>query len=518
MRWKQGLKSSFLAGLTLVASGWGLPEAQAQLPEPPIPQVQTSQPDVLQRLDALEAELAQLRQQQALTGPVNPFHYPPPPMAEGEQYTSSYFAPAAPPANTPATTAAAKKPDPPKFPSVQVNGVFQADAGVFNQDTASKALTANPAVSDGNIQNGAAFRRARLSAKGSVTSNTNYFFQMDFAFFGRPTFTDVWVEQTDLPLFGNVRVGQWKQPFSLEVVSSFRYTTFMERSLLFQTFTPFRHLGIGFYDTNEEKTTTWAASLIRTGQDQYGSSLSTDGGNGFVGRLTHVFGYDEACGGDEYLHTGFGYYANAGPRDTARFRTVPEVFIGEVAPGPLGSSRQPAPGGTQNGTPFLVDTGVLDASVVHTIGTELLLVKGPFSVQSEMMGAFVNLNNGTTAFLNGAYLQTGYFLTGEHRPYDRKSGAIDRVKPKHDFIWHKDSQLQGWGAWEVAGRWSYVDLNSGSVTGGVQNDATFGINWYMNPYTKTTFNYIHAWVDRPLPGLTPRSELNAFAAMVQLDF
>jgi phosphate-selective porin OprO/OprP len=96
------------------------------------------------------------------------------------------------------------------YPTVQINGVFQADTGFFNQDENSK-------IAYGTIQNGSDFRRARLSAKGSLTESTNYFFQMDFAFFGRPTFTDVWVEQTQIPGLRTVRIGQWKQPFSLAV-------------------------------------------------------------------------------------------------------------------------------------------------------------------------------------------------------------------------------------------------------------------------------------------------------------
>lgn len=78
---------------------------------------------------------------------------------------------------------------------VTVNGVFQSDAGWIHQDS-------NSETQYGQIQDGADFRRARLSAKGSVTQLTNYFFQMDFGFFGRPTFTDVWLEQTKVPLFG----------------------------------------------------------------------------------------------------------------------------------------------------------------------------------------------------------------------------------------------------------------------------------------------------------------------------
>ncbi|MDA1230193.1 MAG: porin, partial [Planctomycetota bacterium] len=101
------------------------------------------------------------------------------------------------------------------YPNITVNGVFQADAGWIRQDSVSESQY-------GNIQDGSDFRRARLSAKGGVTETTNYMFQMDFGFFGRPTFTDVWLEQTKVPFFGNVRIGQWKQPFGLEVASSFR--------------------------------------------------------------------------------------------------------------------------------------------------------------------------------------------------------------------------------------------------------------------------------------------------------
>jgi hypothetical protein len=41
----------------------------------------------------------------------------------------------------------------------------------------------------GEIKDGVDFRRARLAASGALTDVTNYFFQMDFGFFGRPTFT-----------------------------------------------------------------------------------------------------------------------------------------------------------------------------------------------------------------------------------------------------------------------------------------------------------------------------------------
>lgn len=401
-----------------------------------------------------------------------------------------------------------------KLPNVTVNGVAQMDAVMFSQDDASRA-TFDP-IQGGPIQNGADFRRARLSAKGAIADNMNYFFQMDFGFPGRPTFTDVWVEWTQLPVLGNVRVGQWKQPFSLEVVSSFRYTTFMERSSMFQAFTPFRHMGIGFYNHSDDLNWTWAASLIRTGQDQYGNSLSTDGGNGVVGRLTHLLWYDEPADGRYYSHIGGAYYYNSPPRDTIRFRSIPEIFVGEHAPGAVGTSGQAVPGAL-NGTPYFVDTLNLLADNVHTFGAENLTVHGPWSFQAEAMAAVVDQQVGGTRTLWGTYMQAGYFLTGEHRPYDRIAGAIDRVKPFEDFFMLRTdgAHCYGLGAWEVAARWSYIDLNDGNIVGGQMSNATLGVNWYCNPYCKVVFNCIHSWLDSRT---AIQSETTAYGLRAQYDF
>jgi phosphate-selective porin OprO/OprP len=403
-------------------------------------------------------------------------------------------------------------PLPLNYPNIKINGVFQADAVLFGQDAASRAAY-------GDIQDGADFRRARLAASGNVSEQISYFMQMDFAFFGRPTFTDLWITANDVPVFGNIRVGQWKQPFSLEVVSSFRYTTFMERSVIFQPFTPFRHLGIGFYDWSEDLNTTWAASLIRTGQDQFGGSISDDGGNGVVGRLTHLLHWDEASEGRGYLHVGGAYYLNSPPNDTVRFRSIPEMFVGEQ-PGanPPGTSGQAVPG-QLNGTPFFVDTNNLNVETVNTFGAELLWVQGPLSLQTEAVVAVVDRSgNQETLSLPGGYLQVGYFLTGEHRPYDRKAGAIDRVKPFENFFWVRTCDGHGeygMGAWEVAGRVSYIDLNDANVRGGEMTDLTLGINWYLNPYTKLVANYIHSFTEHPTFGDT---ETDIYAMRAQIDF
>ena len=424
-----------------------------------------------------------------------------------------------------------------KYPAnVQVLGVFQADAVMFNQDAANKLPIAEGGVMSPTqpadvttIQNGADFRRARLAARAALANNINAFMQFDFAFPGRPTFTDLWVEYTDLPYLGTLRIGQWKQPFSLEVVSSFRYTTFMERSSLFQAFTPFRHIGVGVYNHSDDLMTTWAASYLRTGQDQFGDSLSTRGGNGFTGRVTQLAWYDEDAG-RSYLHLGGDFYYNNPPQHTIAFRTIPEIFVGQNANNGTGTAGFAVPGAF-DGTPFFANTGnVTDVNAVDTFDLEALWVYGPMSVQSEAMAAHVNRKDMTGSLLHGEYVQVGWFLTGEHRPYDRVAGAIDRVRPFEDFFWVRTadgSHSHGKGAWEVAVRYSHLDLNSNTISGGILDDITFGVNWYTNAYTKIVFNYIHSWRQSPTsppapagigPAVAVNSEANAFGLRAQMDF
>ena len=75
--------------------------------------------------------------------------------------------------------------------------------------------------------------------------------------------------------------------------------------------------------------------------------------------------------------------------------------------------------------------------------------------------------------------------------------------------------MYGLGAWEVAARYSYIDLNDANIRGGIMQNATAGVNWYCNPYCKVVFNYIHSFVtDRS--GVP--SEANAWGLRTQLDF
>lgn len=79
----------------------------------------------------------------------------------------------------------------------------------------------------------------------------------------------------------------------------------------------------------------------------------------------------------------------------------------------------------------------------------------------------------------------------------------------------QDGNCCGLGAWEVAARWSCIDLTDGTVNGGDMSNFTAGVNWYCNPYCKVVFNYIHSWLDHR-SGI--RSETSVYGLRAQVDF
>jgi phosphate-selective porin OprO/OprP len=375
---------------------------------------------------------------------------------------------------------AAKKAADASKPTVKWTGQVQADFLTFNQSPESEAAY-------GDIENGAVFRRARFGMFGDY-GPTEYRIETDFALSGRPRFLDMFLGVRDVPGLGRIRVGHFFEPFSLERVTPNRFVTFAERSLIDQPFAPARNLGIMAQNTFLEQRGTIAYGYFRTASDDFGDDVGDNFESAVTGRVTWLPYYDDACQGRNYVHLGAGYSFRGANAEQVRFRAQPEALLGATSPD----------------VPFFVDTGNIPADSFQHLGAEAVWTHGPWSVQGEYVVTPVDSKNEGTLWFQGGYVQGSWFLTGEHRPYRRDIGVLDRVIPFCDAVRHAhDKSLQtGPGAWELALRLSHLDLNNETRQGGRITNLTAGLNWYLNPYLRVTANYIHAFADHPTVGDT----------------
>lgn len=64
--------------------------------------------------------------------------------------------------------------------------------------------------------------------------------------------------------------------------------------------------------------------------------------------------------------------------------------------------------------------------------------------------------------------------------------------------------MEAGGAWQIAARYSHLDLTDDNIAGGVSDEYTLGLNWHWSPYAKVQFNYIIGEINdhRPVGGQT----------------
>ena len=354
---------------------------------------------------------------------------------------------------------------------LRIGGRFHNDWAWFGQDPSLKR-------NFGNSQDGVKFRRSRLFLSGVLYENVGFKVEYDFAG-GDADFTDVYMNLPDLPVVGELIVGHQREPFGFEVMTGANYLTFMERGLPV-AFTPIRNTGALIRNDAFDERMTWAVGAFRT-TDEYGEG-SDDGDYSVTGRVTGVPWYEE--GGHKLVHLGAAYSHR--PRNGAlRVSSRPEAQLSDIA---------------------YLDTGLMETDNVNLFGLEGAIKLGSLSLQGEYIRMdvdavrrrnfqYFSLRDEDDVTFDGFYAAASYFLTGEERPYVRSQGAFSRVHPKRNFSLSES----GWGAFELALRYSNLDLDDGPIYGGTEDNWTVGLNWYLNPHARMMLNYVHGSVDRRTP-------------------
>jgi phosphate-selective porin OprO and OprP len=363
-------------------------------------------------------------------------------------------------------------------------------------------------------------RRVRLGAEGTMPGGFGYKVEADFAG-GNVGFGDVLLSYTPANAPVVVRIGNFETLNGMEQITSSNNISFQERAAFNDAFLNSRRLGAAVAYISKSKDFRLEGGLFAGLGYQYRDFAANAGGVASTG--TNM----------------------PSTNQLARYRARPNTQLTDVR---------------------FVDTGSFAAEGDQILGVELAGIFNSLYFAGEaqwlkargydagdVVGGLDAFSGGNIAVVPtsnpgffGGYGEVGYFLTGETRGYKHGEGIWNRTKVKNPV------GSGGMGAWQIAGRFEYLDLNDPALVngltnnfangttslaalnsrlgrGGTQSSYMLALNWQPIDYIRFMLNYSRVNVQGgPLAALVdPLSTLpvderdfgvDVFAARMQLEF
>lgn len=475
-----GLKATAYIGASWLALAGA---AFAQQSSPPSDAREARIRQLEARVAEIESELQQLRTEEAAHPPQtqSPAHAPPQQPAQ------------------PAISVANGRPT-----VTSSNGDFRFALRAFAQFDAAAYVQDEPTTPDNrradaanasDLNSGANFRRARIGVEGTVFRDWNYAITYEMGGTGSETsqLNQAYIEYAGWKPWASTapirfRIGAWATPTGLEDATPNTESLFLERAASAELVRGLAggdgRSGLGVFANGD----SWYWSGALTG-GVVGNSGEFDEQTGYLARLALA-----PLRGDGYaLHVGANVTAIIDPADTdpsaavqrrVRLRERPELRV--------------------DGARF-VDTGNIDASGVLAYGGEIGGVWRDLYVAGEVFRIDVDRSGaGSDPSFGGWYVQAAWTLTGESRRWLGANGGFQGIRPSTPF----DPNSGHWGTWEIAARYSTLDLNyhegalgaaaipGDTVRGGEQTVVTLGLNWYPNAAIRFLLDYQWVEIDR----------------------
>ncbi|WP_449466150.1 OprO/OprP family phosphate-selective porin [Stenotrophomonas humi] len=338
---------------------------------------------------------------------------------------------------------------------ITFEGLVQADGNWFDNDK----VDLNGAGKNGKDSE-FELRRAELVLKGKGPGNVEWVVGYDAK---ADKFLDT---NAKYKLGGNsshfLQVGQYKQPNSLEELSSTKNNDFISKATVTNTYAVARRLGVGY----GVGASNWSVTA-----SAFGRELTRDLAHGSGYGVRGTFAPINEKG--NILHLGLSYADYDTDADTLRLRARPNADLATVR---------------------LVDSSDLkDSDRISTIGAEAMYVQGPFKAQAEYFNAKVKRYDHDNYTSDGFYVSGVWNVTGETWSY--KGGTPGLGLPSEP----------GRGMWQLGARFDHIDLNDGGlrapavvggaplvdgVLGGKMDIWTVGANWYWRSNFKASMNYV----------------------------
>jgi phosphate-selective porin OprO and OprP len=398
--------------------------------------------------------------------------------------------------------------------SIGVTGALQGDVGYYpGFDAKSKSIGPQ------DLNSGFNARRARIGVTGKAAGDFTYTFIYDAG--NSSDATSKGIENASVNYTGikNVSLdfGYANQLFTLDQATSSYDTLFMERATPSNIAT-----GLNTGDNRSSVGGRYYNDRLFVGAYVTGPAVGDVHGQAErIGAFQRV-AYQVLSDPDYTLHVGLGVDelikaplnngAAAATTSTANLTTGAVTTSNVPSPYSISLSDQPE---LRVDTTTFANTGTLGTLTNPVTGAQIYDVElagnyRNFFAQGEYFHYQIDRTGLDTATFDGGYGEVAWTLTGESHKYLPASAAYTRIAPEHAF----DPSQGYWGAWEVAGRVSYIDLTSdftsgkaissksqpSAVNGGKQTSFTAGLNWYPNNYMRFELNYIHTNYDKDNSG------------------
>jgi phosphate-selective porin OprO/OprP len=404
---------------------------------------------------------------------------------------------------------------------ISITSRLHLDVG--GSDYRANTAAGTPQGSDAGVN----ARRARIGILGKFANDWNYALVYDFGGSsdgfggtlsggGTSGIENAYLSYTGFkPFGGNLAIegGYMDVAYTLDEATSSNDITFMERASSqviaaniaagdFRSAFGARWYNdsfwMGAYGTGPTSGSNHAFS---SGSEQYGTVVRAAG---------QIINTKEAS-----LHLGGNAQFLIGPS-----RTNPATGVGVTS---LNLSDRPEL--RIDPTAILATGALTNVTAAQVYSVEAAGNYGPLYMQGEYFWYDIQRDGtlgGPSNNFDGGYVQASYALTGESRTYNKSTGAYNGIVP----INPASLSTGGLGAWEIAGRYSEINLNDklgiiNGVAGGKQEVYTAGLNWYVNRNVRFMFNYLHGTIDKQQSATSTTDvggKFDAFAMRTQIAF
>jgi phosphate-selective porin OprO and OprP len=275
----------------------------------------------------------------------------------------------------------------------------------------------------------------------------------------------------DIPIWekASFSIGKQKEPISMERLMALGHGPLGERAAVSDALLPSRNVGVVMAGSIFDDRVSLAGGAFNNWLDKDQPNSFSDNATQFVGRATWAGLHSK--NESTLLHLGFGL----------RHSDSEEGFITQGGP-------------EFNKAPDYLETGFFSPEESMTYQAEASLRSGPFWLHGEYVRTDLDDAGLGDPAIDGYHVTASWILTGEVRPYNRRSGVFRPIPIARTV------EQNGWGAWEISTRYSALDMtevpDTAGISAGEMDVWSIGLNWWLTPKMNANLNYRYIDLDR----------------------